>query len=290
MDESKVKERMQVVSPEQFAELAGDGMGRRFLERELKNIRFSKVEQFCDGLLGTFVIPDQKRPSTGKIICGFLLRGDELFFFSHGGFVEDRLRELEKYQLPEMTEGAALLFYFMEHLVEEDSLHLQQYDDRLSGMEEQLMEREAEGFDRDIFRVRKNLSALGTYYQQLCDMCERLQQYCQEQEADKISHQFELLSGKLGRLYSMVQMLTDYSIQLREMHQTKIATKQNQVMQTLTIVATIFMPLTLVAGWYGMNFSGMPELKSKAGYPIVCLICVAIATIEIYIFKKKKWF
>jgi magnesium transporter len=64
----------------------------------------------------------------------------------------------------------------------------------------------------------------------------------------------------------------------------------NQVMKTLTVVATIFIPLTFIAGIYGMNFSNMPELNWKYGYLIIWVIMIAILTVMVIYFKKKKWF
>ena len=84
--------------------------------------------------------------------------------------------------------------------------------------------------------------------------------------------------------------LAEYSIQLREMHQTQVEMRQNQIMQFLTIVTTIFMPLTLITGWYGMNFKAMPELDTSYGYFIVMVVCILIIILEVIYFKKKKWF
>ena len=61
-------------------------------------------------------------------------------------------------------------------------------------------------------------------------------------------------------------------------------------MQILTIVTTIFMPLTLITGWYGMNFRNMPELDMPWAYGIVIAAAVIVVIVEIIIFKKKKWF
>ena len=61
-------------------------------------------------------------------------------------------------------------------------------------------------------------------------------------------------------------------------------------MQFLTIVTTIFMPLTLVAGWYGMNFVNMPELSAPHGYTIICLICLVCLLLEFWVIRKNKWF
>jgi len=63
----------------------------------------------------------------------------------------------------------------------------------------------------------------------------------------------------------------------------------NAVMKVLTIIATIFMPLTFIAGIYGMNFKHMPELEWKWGYPMVWLVVIGISIFMLTYFKKKRW-
>lgn len=76
---------------------------------------------------------------------------------------------------------------------------------------------------------------------------------------------------------------------LHDMYMTNISNKMNEVMKVLTIIATIFIPLTFIAGIYGMNFENMPELQWKWSYPIVWGFMI-IATIGmIFYFRKKKW-
>ena len=101
---------------------------------------------------------------------------------------------------------------------------------------------------------------------------------------------FETLEKRLMRLSNVTDRLAEYSMQLREMHQTQVEMRQNQIMQFLTIVTTIFMPLTLITGWYGMNFKAMPELDTSYGYFIVIGVCILIIILEVIYFKKKKWF
>jgi magnesium transporter len=60
-------------------------------------------------------------------------------------------------------------------------------------------------------------------------------------------------------------------------------------MKVLTIITTIFMPLTLIAGIYGMNFEHMPELRLRWGYPFVLLLMLVIALLMLIFFRKKKW-
>jgi len=131
---------------------------------------------------------------------------------------------------------------------------------------------------------------LGAYYEQLSDMGETLQQEAAERGWDHAELLFGLYDNKVGRLFDMVQMLKEYSNQLRELHQTRIDSRQNEIMQFLTIVTTIFMPLTLVAGWYGMNFVNMPELSAPHGYAIICLLCLVCLLLEFWVIRKNKWF
>jgi magnesium transporter len=77
---------------------------------------------------------------------------------------------------------------------------------------------------------------------------------------------------------------------LVEIYMTHLSIKQNEVMKTLTIIATIFIPLTFIAGVYGMNFTHMPELEWTYSYPVVWLIFVGTTLAMLVYFKKKGWF
>lgn len=63
----------------------------------------------------------------------------------------------------------------------------------------------------------------------------------------------------------------------------------NEVMKVLTIIATIFIPITFVAGIYGMNFANMPELSWRWSYPIVLILMLAMSLSMITYFKSKEW-
>jgi magnesium transporter len=94
-------------------------------------------------------------------------------------------------------------------------------------------------------------------------------------------------------LKHLLQLLDNYretSFMLMELHHSNNAQKMNEVMKTLTIIATIFIPLTFVAGIYGMNFQYMPELGFKWAYPAVMLFMLACAALMVFYMKKKNWF
>ena len=78
-------------------------------------------------------------------------------------------------------------------------------------------------------------------------------------------------------------------MQVRDLYHGQLEVRQNHTMTLLTVVTTIFMPLTLIAGWYGMNFRYMPELEWRWGYPIVIAVSIVIVVVSLIFFKKKKW-
>ena len=98
-----------------------------------------------------------------------------------------------------------------------------------------------------------------------------------------------MLEKRLGRLRNEAQLLREYCLQVRELFQAEIDIRQNRIMKILTIVTTIFLPLSLLAGWYGMNFTGMPELTWKYGYPTVIAVSILVVTVCLWIMKKKKF-
>ena len=100
---------------------------------------------------------------------------------------------------------------------------------------------------------------------------------------------FRSYMNRLDRLYNNAASLRDYSIQIRDYHRESIAVQQNNIMTLLTVVTSIFMPLTLITGWYGMNFKYMPELNLERSYPIVFIVCILIVVLSLLYFKKKKW-
>ncbi|HWT27849.1 MAG TPA: CorA family divalent cation transporter, partial [Mobilitalea sp.] len=100
---------------------------------------------------------------------------------------------------------------------------------------------------------------------------------------------FRIFTDRVARLSSTTRMLQEYSVQVREAYHAQLDLDLNNIMKMFTVVTTIFLPLTLIVGWYGMNFTTMPELTWKYGYLFVIGLCVITAFICIYFFKKKKF-
>lgn len=86
-----------------------------------------------------------------------------------------------------------------------------------------------------------------------------------------------------------IEIFRDISSEMHEIYLSNISNRLNGVMKMLTIIATIFMPLTFIAGVYGMNFRYMPELTWRWGYPAILLAMAAVAFSMLVYFRKKKW-
>ena len=74
-----------------------------------------------------------------------------------------------------------------------------------------------------------------------------------------------------------------------DIYLSSLSNRMNQIMKVLTIIATIFMPLTFLAGVYGMNFKYMPELEWHWGYPLILGLMISIGCVMLIFFKRKKW-
>jgi len=91
------------------------------------------------------------------------------------------------------------------------------------------------------------------------------------------------------RVIDTVETYRDLLSGMMDVYLSSVSNKMNEVMKILTIITTIFVPVTFIAGVYGMNFDFMPELHSKWGYPAVWLVMLLIIALLVTYFKRKKW-
>ena len=91
------------------------------------------------------------------------------------------------------------------------------------------------------------------------------------------------------QIIDTIETLREMLSGMLDIYLTSISNRLNAVMKVLTIIATIFMPLTFLAGIYGMNFKYMPELEWKWGYPLILLVMFSIGISMLFYFKRKKW-
>ena len=137
--------------------------------------------------------------------------------------------------------------------------------------------------------IHSDIRKLLVHYEQLIDMTQELEENENGFFSEENLRYIHLFMNLLARRHDSAASLRDYTMQVRDLYHAQLEVRQNRIMTLLTVVTTIFMPLTLIVGWYGMNFRYMPELEWRFGYPVVIVVSIAVAVACLLFFKKKKW-
>ena len=182
---------------------------------------------------------------------------------------------------------------------------LKQGQQRTEEMEKYLIDMEQEivggrinrNRNRSIFECKRLLTVWKNDYAQFLNMIEGingLEEKKKETQGPIMSEEsscyFRIYENKLRHLTEETQFLYEELVHIREALDAALSYEQNRIMKVFTTVTTIFMPLSLIAGWYGMNFEGMPELHWQYGYIFVSVLSVLVVLACFWFFRKKKLF
>ena len=140
-----------------------------------------------------------------------------------------------------------------------------------------------------IIYIRKKLFNQYRFYTQLFEIEHKLNEVDHITLTPNEDKLFDLFSNRVSVLRSEAQILRDYSMQIQDLYESQISVHQNDIMKILTIVTTLVLPLSLIAGWYGMNFKYMPELTWKYGYQACIGLSILVIVVSLYLFKKNKF-
>ena len=245
-----------------------------------RDARVCKAEVRSDCLAGTLVLPRQGKD--GKpLACGYLVTATRVVLVDDESALQGLLRRIAREK--RWTDGSVgrFLYDFFEQLIARDLHQLEKIEDRIEALEDRVLAHELDDFSAPMTALRKETMAWFRYYSQLDDVACELH----ENENGFFTDSEQLLF----RMFEESQLLRESCAQLQSLFQAEIDTRQNRIMQILTIVTTIFLPLTLLVGWYGMNFVGMPELTWKYGYPVVVIVSIVTVGISLWVCKKKKF-
>ena len=127
---------------------------------------------------------------------------------------------------------------------------------------------------KHMMSIRKHLLTVKRCYTQLLEVTEPL---CLNEGGffeEKIIPYLKLFEAKINRFCGRVSELQEYVTNIRDAYQAQVDISLNQTMKLFTVVTAVFLPLTLIAGWYGMNFD-MPEYHWAWGYPAVVLLNIS---------------
>ena len=182
-----------------------------------------------------------------------------------------------------------LLNTFFERLTAGDAAYLDGIEKEIAALEDALIANQKSDCVREISALRKELMILKRYYEQLLDVLDELLENENDLLPERSLRYFRIYDGKVDRFYHNVLNLRDYVTQVREAYQAEVDINLNYVMKIFTVITAIFLPLTLLVGWYGMNLK-MPEFQTPYAYPAVILLSVAVVVFCLVYFKRHKWF
>ena len=260
------------------------------LDPDLQDTRSTRAEVNYDSLTGGFNIPARENVPGDNHVFAFSLDEKGVIFIDDEGFCNAIIRKIANTKRLVNPCLERFLYDFLEQIICDDRKMLESYDHTLDELEDQILDGNTEGVLEQIAEIRNDLRDLKIHYTQLIDVCQELEENENHFFKDENERYFHLVAQRIERLLEMLLTLVDFTIQLREFCQSKIDEKQNRNLAFLTIISSIFMPLTLIAGWYGMNFKYMPELDKVWAYPLVFVVSVMIVVVCIVFFKKNKWF
>ncbi|MBB5264403.1 magnesium transporter [Catenibacillus scindens] len=258
-------------------------------EINLDDAYFCKLETQQDCLYGTLAIPRLLDVLGDRYRMLLFVNRNSIVIVDDQGF---SLRILERIRRKKLRQGetkAHFLYNFFGEFMSRDNTVLENFERSIMDMEDNILHEKNltyQSYQNQMMPIRRQLLILRSYYEQLVEVGKAFEENENRFFAKKQLKYFGTLTDRADRLMGRTMHLIDYAKQVTDAYQSQVDAQQNNNMQFLTIISTIFLPLTLITSWYGMNFQNMPELTD--GYPMIICLCVLVIIICIIIFKKKK--
>jgi len=183
-----------------------------------------------------------------------------------------------------------LAYALVDAIVDNYFIILEYLGDRLEEIEEKMEIDPNPETLKEIYRLKREMIILRKSVWPLREVIRRLEKD-ELVLINKATHKF--FRDVYDHTIQVIDTVEIYRDILSGIHDTFLSStshKMNEIMKVLTIIATIFIPLTFIAGIYGMNFKYMPELEWRGSYFLVWGVIVGIAVMMLLYFKRKKWF
>jgi len=182
-----------------------------------------------------------------------------------------------------------LCYTLMDAIVDNYFAVLERFGERIESMEEELVTNPTEKTLQQIHTLKREMLFLRKSVWPLREVISVLQRSESSLITESTGIYLRDVYDHTIQVIDTVESYRDMVSGMLDIYLSSISNKMNAVMKVLTIIATIFIPLTFVAGIYGMNFENMPELKWRWGYGAVWLVMIVVAAIMMVFFRKKKW-
>ncbi|WP_027408324.1 magnesium/cobalt transporter CorA [Anoxybacteroides tepidamans] len=183
-----------------------------------------------------------------------------------------------------------VMYHILDKIVDDYFPPLYRIEDMLNDLEENTNDETIQEIIEKVFDIRGDLSKLRRTIVPMRDLLYRIINSDRLARMKEQHIYFHDIYDHLLKLVEMIEANRDITSDIRDSYLSLNSNRMNTIMMTLTVITTIFMPLTFIAGVYGMNFEYMPELHWKYGYFAVIVVMALIAIAMFFWFKKKGWF
>ncbi len=251
-------------------------------------IDLCKLEAQQECLYGTLYIPRLLDILGSRYRILFFVNQKHIVILDDDEFSMRIIGRIRRQRTHQGATRELFLYNFLAECIAMDMPMLHRYERRLMQMEETILDGKIDGVDQKILPLRRELLTLRVYYDEMMDLGKALEENENHFFAKKQLKYFGTVSDRADRLMSRTVHLLDYAQQVRDAYQAEVDARQNENMKFLTVLSTIFFPLTLITGWYGMNFEDMPELQG--GYPGVILFSLLVVAGIVLVCKRRNIF
>ena len=183
-----------------------------------------------------------------------------------------------------------LAYSLMDIVVDNYFIVMERFGDEIEGLENELLKYPKQGTLRSINKLKREMIFIRRSTWPLREVIGDLERRGSVFIQESTFLYLRDIYDHIIHVIDTTETFRDIIAGMIDIYLSSISNKMNEVMKVLTIIATIFIPLTWIVGIYGMNFDYMPELRTKFGYPVVMSIMVIIGLLMVFYFKRKKWF
>jgi len=235
--------------------------------------------------------PEQKILETEQV--SFILGRNFLFSFSERtDDIFNPVKERIASQLGKIRKRGSdyLLYALMDIVVDNYFLALEKTEERIEMLDEEVINRPDQSQIQNIYNLRNLLLTMRRSIWPSREIVNQLIKDDSDLLDDSIEPYLRDLYDHTIHINETIEQQREITNGLMEIYLSMMSNKMNEVMKVLTVIATIFIPLTFIVGIYGMNFHYMPELEWPWAYFAVWGVMIGITLLMLYFFKRKKWF
>jgi len=167
---------------------------------------------------------------------------------------------------------------------------VEHYEDRIEALEDMIISNPDRDTMQEIYDVRRELLALRRLIWPMRNVLHLLMRDHHGIVSDEVQIYFRDSYDHVIQILEIIEAYRELAASLMDVYMSTMGNKLNEIMKFLTVISTIFIPLTFIVGVYGMNFENMPELKGEWSYFMVWLVMLAVAGGLIFYFWRKGWF